>query len=339
MVYKPDDQIKPGINMKKTILLLTHSADFYTVDRVQQAIAERGLHPFRFKTDKFPTTVKLSIHQQGSHISLDLRDDETGTGVSGEEIYSVWYRKVWTPFIDPDMDPLLRSGCLNESGSTLDSFLAELDNRGLRWIDSLKMIRRGDDKLFQLREAGSAHIDTPKTLISNNPDQVRHFYRELEGNVVAKMMTPLRISMRGGDPFVYTSRLKPEDLDDLDSLRYSPMIFQEYVKPVLELRTIYVDGQLFTGAINPKDAQYEVDWRSSTPGTVKWQDHTIPDCAAEKIRHFMKRVNLYFGAFDFILDTNGNYIFLEINPTGEWGMLERDLELPISKAIADALTK
>lgn len=33
----------------------------------------------------------------------------------------------------------------------------------------------------------------------------------------------------------------------------------------------------------------------------------------------------------------GEYVFLEVNPGGEWGMLERDLCLPISEAIAVAL--
>ncbi|MEM8805469.1 MAG: MvdC family ATP-grasp ribosomal peptide maturase, partial [Cyanobacteria bacterium P01_G01_bin.38] len=31
------------------------------------------------------------------------------------------------------------------------------------------------------------------------------------------------------------------------------------------------------------------------------------------------------------------HVFLEVNPCGEWGMLERDLGYSISGAIADAL--
>ncbi|NEO45670.1 MAG: MvdC family ATP-grasp ribosomal peptide maturase, partial [Moorea sp. SIO4A3] len=38
-----------------------------------------------------------------------------------------------------------------------------------------------------------------------------------------------------------------------------------------------------------------------------------------------------------IVTPDGEYVFLEVNPTGEWGMLERDLGYPISDAIADAL--
>jgi hypothetical protein len=38
-----------------------------------------------------------------------------------------------------------------------------------------------------------------------------------------------------------------------------------------------------------------------------------------------------------ICTPSGEYVFLEVNPGGEWGMLERDLRLPISEAIAEAL--
>jgi glutathione synthase/RimK-type ligase-like ATP-grasp enzyme len=51
----------------------------------------------------------------------------------------------------------------------------------------------------------------------------------------------------------------------------------------------------------------------------------------------MVNLRLNFGAFDFILTPSGEYVFLEVNPVGEWGMLERDLDLPISTAIADFL--
>ena len=51
----------------------------------------------------------------------------------------------------------------------------------------------------------------------------------------------------------------------------------------------------------------------------------------------MLRLGLRFGAIDMIVTPAGGHVFLEINPTGEWGMLERDLGHPISSAIAHAL--
>ena len=34
---------------------------------------------------------------------------------------------------------------------------------------------------------------------------------------------------------------------------------------------------------------------------------------------------------------NDEYIFLEVNPQGEWGMIQRDLGYPIGETIAEKL--
>ena len=57
----------------------------------------------------------------------------------------------------------------------------------------------------------------------------------------------------------------------------------------------------------------------------------------DKLRSLMKSLDLTNGAVDMIRTPDGKHVFLEVNPAGEWGMLERDLKLPISEAIADAL--
>ena len=51
----------------------------------------------------------------------------------------------------------------------------------------------------------------------------------------------------------------------------------------------------------------------------------------------MSELGLVFGAIDMICTPAGEHVFLEVNPGGEWGMLERDLGLPIADAIARAL--
>ncbi|HKS46022.1 MAG TPA: hypothetical protein VJT49_13100 [Amycolatopsis sp.] len=50
-------------------------------------------------------------------------------------------------------------------------------------------------------------------------------------------------------------------------------------------------------------------------------------------------MKLGFGTFDFIEQSDGQIIFLEINPNGQYGWLEEDLGVPISEAIAGELIK
>ena len=51
----------------------------------------------------------------------------------------------------------------------------------------------------------------------------------------------------------------------------------------------------------------------------------------------MKKLNLNFGALDFIRATNGDYVFLEVNPCGEWGMLQKTLNYPITDHMAQCI--
>jgi hypothetical protein len=44
-----------------------------------------------------------------------------------------------------------------------------------------------------------------------------------------------------------------------------------------------------------------------------------------------------FGAFDFVIATDGSWHFLECNPSGQWAFLEPPTGLPMTAAIADLL--
>jgi glutathione synthase/RimK-type ligase-like ATP-grasp enzyme len=116
------------------------------------------------------------------------------------------------------------------------------------------------------------------------------------------------------------------------------MVFQAEIPKQLELRVVVVNGQTFVGALESSQYNHStVDWRRPGIDPGAWQHHTLPDSLLQQLQIFMANLGLNFGAFDFILTPGGEYVFLEVNPGGEWGMLERDLDLPISQAIADFL--
>ncbi len=51
----------------------------------------------------------------------------------------------------------------------------------------------------------------------------------------------------------------------------------------------------------------------------------------------LRRLNLGFGALDFVVTPEEEWTFLEINPNGQWGWLEHATGLPITAGIADFL--
>lgn len=319
---------------RDAVLLLTHSADFYTVELVAESLKRRGARPFRLNTDRFPASVKLSA-RLGNDRAAHLMTDE-GAQLSAEEVRAVWARRFWAPRMDEDLDERFREMCVRESAAALEGFLDAL--RDARWVNDLRRERAAENKQRQLRVAAAAGLRIPRTLVTNDPAAARQFFAETEGQMVAKLLRPLTVGMDADSDFVYTSRVSAEDLAAAETLRHSPMVFQELIPKARELRVAWVDDAAFTGALDASGtSRGQTDWRRAAPEECRWERGELPAEVTSGLRALMSELGLVFGAVDLICTPTGEHVFLEVNPAGEWGMLERDLNLPISDAIAAAL--
>ncbi|HYO72781.1 MAG TPA: MvdC family ATP-grasp ribosomal peptide maturase [Archangium sp.] len=320
---------------RDTVLLLTHSADFYTVDRVAEELSRRGVCALRVDTDGFPARLELtsSLGPGGDEVVLRTAAGE----LRGQEVRSVWLRRLVSPRLDESLEPDWRESCVRESRAALEGFLDGLLAAGCPFINPLGVEQAGN-KLRQLRLALAQGLEVPPTLVTNDAERVRSFFARVGGRMVAKMQTPLTQSMAGGQPFVYTSAIGPEDLEELEALRHSPMMFQERIDKARELRVAVVGERCFVGAIDAsRSVAGQVDWRRSRPDEVHWEKGELPPEVAERLVRLVGELGLVYGAADFIVTPEGRHVFLEVNPGGEWGMLEKELGLPIAAALADAL--
>jgi len=324
----------PPTTTRDAVLLLTHSGDFYNVDLVSQALARRGVRPIRFNTDLFPSSIKLSARagdERAAHVVT-----EVGEQISVAEVCAVWARKLWSPRMSDNLDERYRSMCVGESIAALEGFLDALHDA--RWVNILDRQRNAENKQRQLRVAARVGLRVPRTLVTNDPAAARQFFAETEGQTVAKLLRPLAVSMNADTPFVYTNRVREEDLAGVEALRHSPMVFQELIPKAYELRVAYVAGEVFPAALNASGtSRGHTDWRRVAPEECRWEKAQLPTEVANGLQALMSELGLVFGAVDLICTPSGEHVFLEVNPSGEWGMLERDLGLPISQAIAEAL--
>ena len=324
----------PPTTSRDAVLLLTHSGDFYTIDLVSQALARRGVRPIRFNTDLFPSCVKLSASAGDERVAHLFT--EAGEQISAAEVRAVWARKLWSPRMSDDLDERYRSMCIGESAAALEGFLDALHDA--RWVNDLERQRDAENKQRQLRLAARAGLRVPRTLVTNDPAAARQFFAENEGQTVAKLLRPIAVSMDANTPFVYTNRVREEDLAVAETLRHSPMVFQELIPKAYELRVACVAGEVFAGALDASGtSRGQTDWRLVAPEECHWQKAELPTEVASSLRILMSELGLAFGAVDLICTPSGEHVFLEVNPGGEWGMLERDLGLPISEAIATTL--
>src|SRR5712692_2382242 len=174
--------------IRDAVLLVTHSADHFTVDRVEAALRTRGVRPVRLLTDRFPTEATLSTRftRQATRHQLEQ-------SLLGEELKAVWLRHIAAAHFGDDLDPAYVADCERETRAALKGFLNSLV--GPLWMDPLARIEAASDKLVQLRLAAVHGLSIPATLVTNDPAAVRELFRELGGRMVTKLLTPLSISM------------------------------------------------------------------------------------------------------------------------------------------------
>jgi glutathione synthase/RimK-type ligase-like ATP-grasp enzyme len=318
-----------------SVLIVTHTEDNICVPAVAEAITRRGGTVVRFDTDRFPSETRLVARTDsaGEHVVLHADGREHDL----DEVEAVWHRRLaFGRGLPADMDPEMRNACRQESRASAMGMLASL--RAFH-LDLEKNLRHAEHKQLQMRVAREAGMEIPRTLITNDAAALRRFAAETQAPVVAKMLSSFAIHSDGKEKVVFTTALSPADLENLDDLQCSPMTFQELVPKALELRVTVVGDRVMAAAIDSASHRgAEVDWRRMGPSLQdQWRPHALPAGLEKKILALMDVFRLNYGALDFILTPDGRWVFLEINPAGEFFWLDPVLDGAISGALADVL--
>ena len=327
----------------KTVLIMTHSQENASFDLVADALAARGHRAARFDTDLFPTRRALAFGQDdgadrfvfevtladGSTDSLDLR-----------QVSAVWNRRFYTAAGLPDeLDPQLRDPSAEESQRSLLGAMTCFDGFCL---DPLRDAHFARHKPLQLRIARQLGLAIPRTLVTNDPEKVRSFAADCPGGIICKMMTAFAVyDSDGNDHVVFTNALSDDDLANLEGLDLCPMTFQEKLSKAVELRVTVVGHKVFTAAIDSQVSDRAThDWRRDGVELLdSWQHHELPSEIESRVLALCTRLRLNYGAIDFILTPDGRYVFLEINPGGEFFWLEDTPGFPLGEALAEVLTE
>lgn len=193
-------------------------------------------------------------------------------------------------------------------------------------------------KLFQLQIAKSVGIKIPETLITNESGVAKSFYEKFDGNVIYKLVT--EVSNFSLPPYEFphgipTLPLRSSDLEHLAQVQHSPHLFQEKVDKQCDIRVTIIGKRIFAFKIDSQKGDGKVDWR--TDYTVPMTPWNLPNALSTKCLNLMHRLGLNYGAMDFCVDQGGEYIFLEVNPAGQYLWLEERTQQPMSQELASLL--
>jgi len=120
----------------------------------------------------------------------------------------------------------------------------------------------------------------------------------------------------------------------------SVSFFQEYVNKKFEIRSFFLYGEIYSMAIfSQSDPNTRYDFRNYNP--VKPNRNIpfkLPICITKKIRLLMLQLNLNTGSIDIIYSDTNQFVFLEINPSGQFDWLSVNCNYCLEKKIANCLS-
>jgi hypothetical protein len=317
------------------ILILTEPSDPHA-DHVINLLKARGAEFVRFHPEDFPARASLSIGYAptGQMRSL-LRVGETTIDLA--QVQSVWNRRPRRPVPHEQIqDAAVRDFVAEECQCFLRDLWHVLD---CRWLPGQPLaIRRAELKATQLRVAGELGFELPPTLVTNSPNEFLDFYGQHNGNVITKLagfgfhQTLSNYFMR------FTEVVAKRDVGYVSAIQYCPLILQAYVPKRLELRITVVGRKVFAAEIHSQDTHHtRHDWRRYDLGHTPHFPHALPPEIQARCVGLVERLGLCYGTIDMILTPDGRYVFLEINPSGQYLWIEEKTGLPISAAICDWL--
>lgn len=168
-------------------------------------------------------------------------------------------------------------------------------------------------KIVQMRLAADHFEVSPWQVVRGRPKDL-----SVERDCVVKSLTLERVREAS---VLYATRIDTRMLDP-----EVPWFVQDYVSAEADVTVVHVRGDLFAFEL-PRAGFVDrvADWRQLAldPATQAWKPHALPQSISQSIRTLMERLSLDYGRLDFLL-RGGEYVFLEVNPNGEWGWLDSE---------------
>jgi len=321
-----------------TVLVITNDHDEHA-DAVIEELDRREVPVFRFHPEEFPGTSSISMQICNGRIDGELRNARQR--VTLDDICAAWYRRSRGTFAAlPSLNVThgdLENFVQVQRDMTLSGLFAGLQTL---WVGQPLTLRRAEVKALQLALASKAGLTTPATLISNDPERAAAFVAALgDDDCAVKPLIATRVDGADGARLPLTTILPRGHA--LDAVAVAPNIFQPYIEKAYELRCVVMGEQIFTAKLDSQaHASTRTDWRAGAveDEEIRWEVSDLPEGVQAALHRLMRSFDINFASIDLIVTPDGDFVFLDLNPNGQWLWLEEELGLPLVAGMADLLT-
>ncbi|MCW3162567.1 grasp-with-spasm system ATP-grasp peptide maturase [Chryseobacterium oryctis] len=268
-------------------------------------------------------------------------------------VKSIWYRRPGRKPLPIRMIPE-RLFSENIANRDLESRLMHSANKEIENINSYDItykykaenvlggaLKYEVNKFDVLRIAHSIGIDIPKSILTNSKSKLIDFFNECNGEIISKMhdMLLCDINETHCTYATYTEKIELSFINELPDYFFIGH-FQEKLEKAYEIRVFYLDGELYSMAMfSQKNQRTTVDFRRYDRKRMNRRvPYQLPSTLEDRIRLLMKELNLNCASLD-IVKTKDKYVFLEVNPVGQFGFVSGACNYHLHKKIAEYLIR
>jgi hypothetical protein len=298
-------------------LLVSHAGDDHLAP-VALGLAASGVEPGFLDVAGLPRAGLAAALGGGRPASFRLGSPDAP--VDPADFLSTWWRRPRPVPVVPcpgDADGALAVDAWREALRGL------LFTCGGRWVNDPRSQEAADRKIVQLEAARRAGLRVPRTLVASRVEEALPFLRALRGRAVVKSLSSL-----AGD---YTRRATPGEVET--RLARGPAILQERVDGV-DLRVTVVGRELFCMEADARGTDHPDDVRA---GSTPARPGRLPAALSRRILRLLDLLGLEYGALDLRRRDDGEHLFLEVNPAGQWLHAEQATGHPITAAVVRLL--
>jgi glutathione synthase/RimK-type ligase-like ATP-grasp enzyme len=202
-----------------------------------------------------------------------------------------------------------------------EALLQWLELADCRVLNRASAMRSNMSKPFQAQCIARAGFQTPATLVTNDPAEVRRFL-EHHKRVIYKSVSSIRSIVK---------RLDGAKLNDLNKVRHLPTQFQAFV-PGTNVRVHVVGERVFATVIVSDAVDYRYAGRDGLD--VEMAAVELPPEIEERCVQLSRMLDLPLCGIDLKRTPEGSYFCFEVNPSPAYSYYQEYSGQDIATAIA-----
>lgn len=302
------------------ILLVSPEEDRHT-KAMRRCLEQMGAAITLLDLAEFPQQAQVAMKFGANHECYESVMSNYERELNLSDYRSVWWRHSRPFVLHPELtDQIYRSFAYVECHAAISGLWLALD---AFWVNHPMRSEEALRRPYQLKIAQQAGLAIPATLITNNPNRARAFIQQHgpDRTIYRAFSTTAKVWREA-------QLVQPQQMALLDNVCYAPVLFQEYIPPQIDLRIIAVGDALFAASA--------LTWEENDAETDMAPYRLSPTLAAQ-VQTLMARLGLSYGVLHMRITAEGQPVFLELNPAGDWLAVEDATQMPITKAVAQLL--